>query len=331
MTAPLKPMTLGEILDRTLQIYRSRFLVFAGISALPALAMLALQLANVLLWRLVPDRFGRTAAFGFTSQSLLYLLAVYVVSLLVHLVFWPAMALAASRACFGERPSIRSAIAMPFARWAGCLWLAIAHWGVVLVLPEAAGFALLVGFYFLADKLGFTFFDQFGPQLFAVTLALGWAAFLWLSAELCFAFPIWSLEGLSVFTALRRSWALVHGARTRLVFARVAPAVTAWLFNLVVSRLLILVIFVLLRSLPGSFRYSALAFTEVNLLVTALISTVFGPLFPIALTLLYYDQRVRKEAYDIELMMTAAGMETSAVLPSETRADANAAAKQSGN
>jgi hypothetical protein len=35
---------------------------------------------------------------------------------------------------------------------------------------------------------------------------------------------------------------------------------------------------------------------------------LIGPLFPIALTLIYYDQRIRLEGYDIEWMMAAAGM-----------------------
>ena len=36
MNEPLHPLTLAEILDRTAQIYRSRFLVFFGIGAIPA-------------------------------------------------------------------------------------------------------------------------------------------------------------------------------------------------------------------------------------------------------------------------------------------------------
>jgi Na+/melibiose symporter-like transporter len=35
MSASLRPMTLGEILDRTFQIYRSRFRFFLAIGALP--------------------------------------------------------------------------------------------------------------------------------------------------------------------------------------------------------------------------------------------------------------------------------------------------------
>jgi hypothetical protein len=40
----------------------------------------------------------------------------------------------------------------------------------------------------------------------------------------------------------------------------------------------------------------------------ALSGVVVGPLYPIALTLLYYDQRSRKEGYDVERMMEAAGL-----------------------
>jgi hypothetical protein len=40
----------------------------------------------------------------------------------------------------------------------------------------------------------------------------------------------------------------------------------------------------------------------------ALLSTITGPIYPIAITLFYYDQRIRLEGYDIERMMDAAGM-----------------------
>jgi hypothetical protein len=52
------------------------------------------------------------------------------------------------------------------------------------------------------------------------------------------------------------------------------------------------------------------------LLVTAIYAFV-GPIYPIALTLFYYDQRVRKEGYDIERMMETAGMNGAAALTAE--------------
>lgn len=39
-------------------------------------------------------------------------------------------------------------------------------------------------------------------------------------------------------------------------------------------------------------------------------------LYPIALTLFYYDQRIRREGYDIERLMEAAGLNAPVTLPS---------------
>jgi hypothetical protein len=47
-------------------------------------------------------------------------------------------------------------------------------------------------------------------------------------------------------------------------------------------------------------------------------STLIGPIFPIALTLFYYDQRIRLEGYDIERMMEAAGMNATVTTPAES-------------
>jgi len=46
------------------------------------------------------------------------------------------------------------------------------------------------------------------------------------------------------------------------------------------------------------------------------IGAVVGPLYPIAVTLFYYDQRSRKEGFDVEIMMEAAGLETAEPEPS---------------
>jgi hypothetical protein len=42
-------------------------------------------------------------------------------------------------------------------------------------------------------------------------------------------------------------------------------------------------------------------------LISAIVNTVVTPIMSIALTLAYYDQRVRKEAFDIENMMALLG------------------------
>ena len=49
-----------------------------------------------------------------------------------------------------------------------------------------------------------------------------------------------------------------------------------------------------------------------------------GPLYPIAVTLFYYDQRIRHEGYDIERMMETAGLNTAATLVAEAEPVAEA-------
>jgi hypothetical protein len=59
---------------------------------------------------------------------------------------------------------------------------------------------------------------------------------------------------------------------------------------------------------------------EINALETnvgAAVATLLGPIFPIALTLFYYDQRIRREGYDIERMMDVAGMSAAVSVPAE--------------
>jgi len=48
----LRPLTLGEILDRTFSLYRRHFLLFLGITAIPQLLILALNLTQTLLTKM---------------------------------------------------------------------------------------------------------------------------------------------------------------------------------------------------------------------------------------------------------------------------------------
>src|SRR5215467_11729689 len=45
----LRPLSLGEILDRTFSLYRRNFLLFVGIAALPHLLVLVLNLAQTVV------------------------------------------------------------------------------------------------------------------------------------------------------------------------------------------------------------------------------------------------------------------------------------------
>ena len=55
--------------------------------------------------------------------------------------------------------------------------------------------------------------------------------------------------------------------------------------------------------------------TAVSQVISFFTNTFLGPIYATGITLFYYDQRVRKEGYDIEWMMQAAGMTAPAALP----------------
>jgi len=48
--------------------------------------------------------------------------------------------------------------------------------------------------------------------------------------------------------------------------------------------------------------------TAVSEIISFFTNTFLGPIYATGITLLYYDQRVRREGYDIEWMMQAAGL-----------------------
>src|SRR5260370_38442849 len=45
----LRPLSIGELLDRTFSLYRRNFLLFIGISAIPQLLVLAMRLSQTAL------------------------------------------------------------------------------------------------------------------------------------------------------------------------------------------------------------------------------------------------------------------------------------------
>ncbi|MGA2809241.1 MAG: glycerophosphoryl diester phosphodiesterase membrane domain-containing protein [Terracidiphilus sp.] len=311
MMANLRLMNLGEILDRTLQIYRGRFLLFVTLAAFPALVMTALQFANLVLWKLIPEPFGRPILLGMTAQNLLYMLVLYQAALLLHLLVWPAFAYLTSRLYLGEETTLGSAIFWCVARWRSWIWLTAASWGSVLVLPELVITGLLIGFIYLLEeviKVGNSTMDSLAQPVVLAGTALGWAVFLWLSSALSFALPAWTLENLTVGKALRRSWMLSKGSRLKITFTRFMTAFVAWFLNVSIARILFLLIFMILRNQAGWWRFSRSVYMGGGLLTAAAVSAVIGPIFPIALTLFYYDQRMRREGYDIERMMDAAGL-----------------------
>src|SRR5215475_2410940 len=64
MVPILRPLSMGELLDRTFYLYRNNFPLFVGITAIPQLVVLTLRLTGAAIW------FGRQF-IGFNLLTLL--------------------------------------------------------------------------------------------------------------------------------------------------------------------------------------------------------------------------------------------------------------------
>jgi hypothetical protein len=312
MSPVLRPMSTGEILDRTFEIYRQRFLLFVGIAVLPATAMLGLHFADIAWWhtdRLLGrlDRSQSVAwnwavAFGYSHVAGFFLVLLS-----------PAFVRVGSNALFGESVTIGGSLRFAAARWRTYLWIAFLKLGA-LIGPEILAFGIVVGAAFVLDKLNML--DDFFPMGAVVLLAGGGAIFLvlWVGVGMSLAIPAASLEGLGGIKAVRRSWTLTKASRWRILFTWAAIVVCSLVLQggiqFVIRRVAIL-----LYSGTHYAGFNRSVYVGLIYFFYAIVHAVIGPLYPLAVTLFYYDQRVRKEGYDLEKMMEAAGLEARAGEP----------------
>lgn len=326
MITHLQPMTLGEILDRTFQMYRSRFRFFLAIGALPPLATLAV----LVLGRLLDVFLSQTTLAGSTKLDIENLgsgIPLDTWMSLFRFAAWPLFVYASAGILFEQNPAFRVTVTQCAVRWRS--WIAVslllwATWNGIPVLMyripilERARLNAMLSFSGGLSSIG-----EWPRSLFF--LWAGWLVALVLSVTLWFCVPVWMLEPVALRSVLARGRALVKRARRRIATTWFLLSALGWILAGSVSFLLVL----LLRSLVSLNRpdhyFAALRATL--MIPEFTVPILVAPLFPIALTLFYYDQRIRREGFDIEWMMHAAGMNTP---PSTEPAVAPVVAAESG-
>jgi hypothetical protein len=294
----LRPMSTGQVLDRTFQIYRSNFAVLAGVGVLLPTMLLVQRLAFVPLGFPMPRGAMVSNPVLFWTKTLEYFGSWMLVYMIGHALAGAATVYAVSKLHLGEAVTIRECYRKTLPRFFTVLRIA---WNIYFrfifatVISYVACVMVVFGWTELAGV------SNGVVVTIAVILGLvtGLAAIYWilsLYAKYCLAVPACLVENLSARPALRRSRFLAKGSIRRIVLIYVlmillgfALSVVFWLpgqFYVSWFRGRSFITAVLLRSL-GSFFAGALA----------------GPIATIAVALVYYDQRIRKEAFDLEWMM----------------------------
>lgn len=307
MTQTPRPMTLGEIVDRTFQIYRSQLGLFAIAALMPALTIFVITLSSS-SWFVAHPLYGRMIVFHMTKSSLFWTLGLWIVSGFVHLCFRPAFVAATAAWIGGRRRSLSDCLSILLRLWKPVLAINLCEQVLVILIP---GLVIICGALAVDAWM-----QSLPPRTPAPAATLGILALtvvagsLYVTAGLFLSLSFQALlaEETSWLGALKRSMQLARAAFGKIL----ALWVSLWLVGFFLSASVRWTLIFLLRSAVvtrtlhghgGSYLYLV-----GHGLVMTLYAVLAGPIYPIALTLIYYDQRIRREGYDIEWMMRAAGL-----------------------
>jgi hypothetical protein len=270
-TLDLRPLSLGELLDRTFFLYRRHFLLFVGIAAIPYSFFFVMNLVVALVPLFArsavsgPLQPASLAAVGIGGGLLAFL--VVIAGFVAFLFSVGATVYAVSEIYTGRQTSIRESLG----RVRGRTW---AIFGVLIL----SGLILIGGFIALII-----------PGIY-------------LMCRICVATPAALLEDIGPSESIRRSFGLTRDFAGRAFMIYMLYFAMAWG---------VIAVF----QFPFMFLLAVSAKQiQLRVLLTVLMqagnfigSVLVAPVSTIGFALFYYDLRVRKEAFDLQMMMQAIG------------------------
>jgi hypothetical protein len=265
-------MSTSELLDRTFHLYRNHFRLFSGIAGLVPALLLATKLVAIAAG--VPIDYG-SGFRGDTTLLFLLELAMYFVGAQLS---YGATVYAVSMVHMGKQTTVLAAFNTIRPYWGKLIGVS------VRIARIMVGFGMVaVGSLFLLRSFA----------LLAIPLLAGWAFHLYVRYSLAGAACV--LENTSTEGSLERSSFLTKKAAGRI-----------WLIFLLTGILSAALSYAL--RVPADILRMHLGQSSLIVMVSKPLGAFFaqtlaGPIGTISLVLMYYDQRIRKEAFDLEVMM----------------------------
>jgi len=263
----LRPLSLGEVLDRTFSLYRKHFLLFASIAAIPQFILLALRLTQTLMFAAPTlGRFPRTpvndATSAFLNLGILWFFG-FIVWGLVYIYAQAGMVSAAADLYLGNPTTIGTALAKVRGTYLNLLVVVILGW-----IALFAGFVCFI------------------------------IPFFYVACRLIACLPAAVLEDLGPIDSLERSFSLTKG------FA--GPAFLIFLLSAVLqyaATFLFAAPFSVAMVLTAKHPETTPMWLSLAHVGEFIGGVIVGPFLTIAIAVFYYDLRVRKEAFDLQFML----------------------------
>jgi membrane-anchored glycerophosphoryl diester phosphodiesterase (GDPDase) len=267
-------MGVGEILDAAIRLYRAQW---KSLMAIVAIALVPITFLQAFLTRSTGSPFSTEAPIpGDVDSTLVTSVVMGIIQVLVIQPFLTAAVAKASADVYLGRevvvgPTFRYAVS----RIHSILWITILLVLVVL-LP---GLVLVI-------------FAALGAEEVAVVLAILMIVFLVIVfVRFVFGSTVLVVEGKNGSKALRRSWELAKGSFWKILGTLVLAGIMASVVEGVLA-------------VPGALAFAAIGpggwpFLAIGGSLAAILTTPFTTLITV---LLYFDLRIRKEAFDLEVM-----------------------------
>jgi hypothetical protein len=277
----LRPLTAGELLDHSFGIFRRLFVPLVVIQVICSGVPFLLNVYG--------------AARGGTRIGFTFI--VYLIAFVLGALASAATAWLISESYLGRDLAPGAALRRAVPRMGAVMVLSLGLGLVVMVSALPALLAVAGGGAFAGLALqegGSAGQAGTGALLMLVGLAL-LVVPVFVFSGLSVATPALVLEDIGAGKAMSRSWALTKGFRLRIVGL------------LFVVLIVLMIPFLAIGAMGGAFQAEPTTGSVVLVTVASgLVSLVIGPLLYCVLTLVYYDLRVRKEAFDLEML--AAGL-----------------------
>jgi hypothetical protein len=310
----LQPLSFGELLDRVFTYFRRNFLLFFGLMAVPQALIVAITTAlQALQFKFVA---GAQAArtnhpvnpfsnlhLGMLIAGVALVTPAFLVYIFVYTFVMAATTHAISEIHLGRPTSVRSAYRAVRGKVGSIAFVLLLLFlrGLAALVILAAGFFVGIGGIAVAGAaLGPIAVGVLGVVGFFAAIA-GFVLMFWFFLRYSFAVSVVILENLKGGAAIRRSIVLAEGNTGRIF---------------VMSLLMGLVSATLAGILQGPFFVATAVMAYKNHLTQppfwltvcsnfagGVGHAATGGLAILGIVLLYYDARVRKEGFDLQIMM----------------------------
>jgi Membrane domain of glycerophosphoryl diester phosphodiesterase len=295
----LRPMSLGEVLDRTFNLYKNHFWLFAGITALPFFLVLLGEVAFAAMGTIklptpAQNPVASIGAIGSMVGGSVLVLALYFLMIgAAH----AATVFAVSDLYLARPASIRGS----FAR---------VGWKVFRVLLIFFLIGLVVGGgLFLLVMAGALLRS---PAIIGLGMLILIVPAIILMCRMAVAIPTAMLEDAGAVRALERSMQLTKGHAMQ-IFVIFLLVVTV---TYVAVLLLQVPVLGLILASAGANKAPSFGLQVLQHLAEFISQVVVGPIGTIAFSLMYYNLRVRKEAFDLQHLMASLGSDPAPSAPS---------------